>query len=115
MLAMAMHGCDVAVLAPVGVDVASAGAHRANLYDESRTLVDGVLDEPMEHGGEVDSGPHTLGECFERVVCVSLPPHLAADEQLGAEAEMVDARDAPEVDHVENEAEMDDVEGRARR
>ena len=66
LLAMAMDGCDVALLAGVATGL-YAGDHRSTIRSEYAALVNEILAEPMQHEG-ISSAPHTLGECFARVV-----------------------------------------------
>ena len=71
LLAMALDGCDVTLLAGVSTGI-YGGQHRERLRQEFEALANEVLVEPMCHSVSGD-GPRSLSECFARVIWTRLP------------------------------------------
>ena len=70
LLAMADRKCDAALLAGAGTGL-YAGPFRGRIQADFETLVNELLNEPMQHAGR-DNRPACLGDCFHTVVWTKL-------------------------------------------
>ena len=71
LVAMALRGCDVALLAGVSTGL-YAGDHQPRLLAEFEAIVNEVLSEPIPRNAQGGAGPASLGECFVHVIWTRL-------------------------------------------